>query len=210
MTYKKIRTAFLIIALALSIEFLREEAFSRIQSYLQQSGLSGNFNLSSSKFYAYPPPYPPPLGTNNVFFPYIVKWGPTSGFWQSAAGYTQFYVSPDLANVLKFQITVNLPGCGVYNIWRTIPAPISNYQFSFNGGLYASGTFDSATTAHGTCGLQSIGPICGYYWTGGPVSWSTTWQNNSQPTALSADLIGYRFVESAPEIKGVYTAIPVK
>jgi len=155
---------------------------------------------------------PNPL-SSHIYLPLIIKSsGPTPGFWKNLPGAerTEFYVSPDGLNLLKFLIGVDLKGCGTYNIWKTGSASINNNQFSFSGGLYASGTFDSATAAHGTAGLNSIGPICGFYWTGGPWPWNTTWQSNNQPTSLSADAMGYEFVESAPAIQGAYTAIPVK
>ena len=113
----------------------------------------------------------PPILNNYVFLPLIIKSsGPRPGFWKNLPGAarTEFYVSPDGLYVLKFLIGVDLEGCGTYNIWKTGSASINNNKFSFTGGLYASGTFDSATAAHGTTGLNSIGPICGYYWTGGP------------------------------------------
>jgi len=153
------------------------------------------------------------VSSNKTYLPLILKpAGPTPGFWKNPPGTerTEFYVSPDGVNVLEFLIGVNFEGCGTYNIWTKGSAPIYSNQFSFSGGLYASGTFDSATAAHGTTGLNSVGPICGFYWTGGPWSWSTTWQNSSQPTSLSADAMGYEFVDSGPPIKGAYTAIPVK
>jgi hypothetical protein len=65
---------------------------------------------------------------------------------------------------------------------RTTPVPIVNKKtFSFTGTLYASGTFDSPTTAHGTDGVSSLYVYnCGYV-TGGPWSWTATWQDSSQP-----------------------------
>jgi len=139
--------------------------------------------------------------------------GPTPGFWQSSGDTTEFYVTPDRTTVREFSILVDLPGCGTYWIYRAIPdgdAPISSNQFSFSGPFYASGTFDSSTAAQGTSGLSSFGPVCGYYWDGGPWSWSATWQNDSQPTSMLAHAVGSEFVESVPATEGAYIAIPVK
>jgi peptidyl-Asp metalloendopeptidase len=147
-----------------------------------------------------------PIG-QKVYLPLILKAsGPTPGYWKSSGGGTQFYVTPDQANVLKFQITVSLEGCGVYDIWKTSPVAITNNQFSFSGGLYASGTFDSTTAAHGTTGLNSIGPICGYYWTGGPWDWSATWQNSSQLDSLAADQNGWGFKKTGTKVPGTFNA----
>jgi hypothetical protein len=125
MSYKKIGTASLIIVLALSIELLREEAFSRIQLCLQKSGLSENFNLISSKFYAYPPPYPPPSG-NKLFLPLILRQpevinltGNWSGQWMSYSG-----------------------GGGVLN------ANIQQTGMQISGTISATGTFLGDTTGN--------------------------------------------------------------
>jgi hypothetical protein len=139
--------------------------------------------------------------------------GPTPGFWQSSDDTIEFYVTPDRTTVREFSILVDLPDCGTYWIRRTIPdgdAPISSNQFSFSGPFYASGTFDSSTAAQGTSGLSSYGPVCGYYWDGGPWSWNATWQNDSQPTLMLAHAVGSEFVESVPATEGAYIAIPVK
>jgi len=107
--------------------------------------------------------------------------GPTPGFWESQTG-DEFYVSPDRANVLNFAIYVSVSGCGTYKITRLTPAPISNNSFSFSGTFYASGTFDTSTSAHGTDGLSNHYIFgCGYV-SGGPWNWTATWQNSSQPT----------------------------
>jgi hypothetical protein len=139
--------------------------------------------------------------------------GPTPGFWQSSDDTTEFYVTPDRTTVREFSILVDLPDCGTYWIRRTIPdgdAPISSNQFSFSGTFYASGTFDPSMAAQGTSGLSSYGPVCGYYWDGGPWSWNATWQNDSQPTLMLAHAVGSEFVESVPATEGAYIAIPVK
>jgi hypothetical protein len=139
--------------------------------------------------------------------------GPTAGYWKDATTLTEFYVTADQTKVRRFQILVNLEGCGSYYIRRTIPAgdaTISNNQFSFTGSFYASGTFDSSTVAHGTTGLNSYGPICGSYWTSpGAWSWNTTWQNSSQPD-MPAYAVGTESVEPASATGNAYEAVPVK
>lgn len=148
---------------------------------------------------------------NTIYLPVLLKAsGPTPGYWKSSGGGTQFYVTPDQTNVLKFQITVSLEGCGIYDIWKTTPVAIINNQFSFSGGLYASGTFDSTAAAHGTTGLNSVGPLCGYYWTGGPWNWSATWQNGSQPDTLGADRDTSGFQKAAPNVAATFTAVPIQ
>jgi len=111
--------------------------------------------------------------------------GPTPGFWESSTG-EEFYVSTDGANVKNFAVYVNVSGCGVLKITRTTPVPISGSSFSFSGSFYASGTFDSETSAHGTDGLSNFySSLCGGYVSGGPWSWTAIWQDSSQPTTLT-------------------------
>jgi hypothetical protein len=138
--------------------------------------------------------------------------GPTPGYWSSSGGGTTFYVIPDRTSVRRFAIIVNLPDCGVYEIYRTIPggdAAIASNQFSFTGSFYASGTFGSTTTASGTTGLNSYGPLCSAYWTGGPWAWNTTWQNSTQPT-MPLRQTGSEIVGFAPATGAGYQATPVK
>jgi hypothetical protein len=116
--------------------------------------------------------------------------GPTPGFWESQTG-DEFYVSPDSANVLNFAIYITVPSCNnnTYKITRITPVSIVGNQFSFSGSFYASGTFNSATTASGTDGLSSHFIVgCGTV-SGGPWSWSATWQNSTQPS-MSATTAG--------------------
>ena len=152
------------------------------------------------------------ISSSKIYLPLILKSavaGPTPGYWYSPADGTEFYVNPDQTSVLRFQITVELQGCGIYNIWKTVPVSITDNQFSFSGALYASGTFNSVKAAHGTAGLQSIGPICDHYWTGGPWDWSAAWQNSTQPSSLPADAAGYGLIKkAAPAVQGAYTAVP--
>jgi hypothetical protein len=139
--------------------------------------------------------------------------GPTPGYWRSSGGSSEFYVTTDRTKVRRFAIIVNLEGCGTYQIYRTIPAgdaAISSNQFSFSGTFYASGTFGSSTTASGTTGLSSYGPLCGAYWTSpGAWSWSTLWQNSTQPTMpvrqVESDTVGF-----VPATGAGYEALPVE
>ena len=108
---------------------------------------------------------------------------PKAGFWQGNG--MEFYVTTDQAKVDKFAIIVDFP-CGRYKVLWNGTHVISNRQFSFTGPFYASGTFDTATTAHGTTGLKSY-PICGTYLDGGPWNWTATWKNTNQPIAIVVD-----------------------
>ncbi len=106
--------------------------------------------------------------------------GPTPGYWLGNS--VDFDVTSDRANVNDFGVYVTLPGCGNYRIYRLTPVPISNNQFSFSGGLYASGTFLSSTSASGSVGLDDVGPICNLFWSGGPWTWNASWQHSAQIT----------------------------
>jgi len=109
--------------------------------------------------------------------------GPTAGFWESTTG-DEFYVTPDQANVDNFAIYINVTGCGIYKITHLPVEPIVGNQFSFSGSFYASGTFDSATSAHGTDGLSSFFIAgCGTV-NDGPWNWMATWTDSSQPAIV--------------------------
>jgi subtilisin family serine protease len=125
---------------------------------------------------------------------------PQAGFWESTTG-DEFYVTVDQANVDDFAIYVSVSGCGVVKITRTSPlVPIVNENFSFSGSFYANGTFDTATSAHGTDGLSSYFiPGCGTV-SGGPWDWTATWQDSSQPLAILEDEVEtiFNLVSEAP------------
>ena len=113
--------------------------------------------------------------------------GLTPGFWASTAG-EEFYVTTDGADVDDFAIYISVFGCGNYKITHTPLEPITNNQFSYSGSFYASGTFNSATAANGSDGLNSFYiPGCGYI-TGGPWLWNATWQTSAQPTFRQAEV----------------------
>ncbi|MBI5567685.1 MAG: S8 family serine peptidase [Chloroflexi bacterium] len=101
---------------------------------------------------------------------------PVAGFWESATG-DEFYVTTDRTNVDDFAIYINVNGCGSYKITHTTPVPITSNQFSFTGSFYASGTFNSTTSASGQDGLSGfVISGCGTI-NGGPWNWSATWQH---------------------------------
>jgi hypothetical protein len=124
---------------------------------------------------------------NGNWYSFATRWGPKPGFWWDNTTGTYFFVTPDQAIVREFSIYVYIEDC--YDGWisRTYPAGDVNISsdntFSFSGPLYASGTFDLETTAHGQMGLSHFGPLCGYYWSGGPFNWSAVWLDSTQPTA---------------------------
>jgi hypothetical protein len=127
------------------------------------------------------------LADNGIWWSFTTRWGPKPGFWWDNTTGTYFFVTPDQAIVREFSIYVYIEDC--YDGWvsRTYPAGDVNISsdntFSFSGPLYASGTFDLETTAHGQMGLSHFGPLCGYYWSGGPFSWNAVWLDSTQPTA---------------------------
>ena len=105
--------------------------------------------------------------------------GPEAGFWD-APPYEEFWVTPDQSFVDDFMTRISVSGCGDYTITHTVPEPISNNQFSFTGPFYASGTFDTTTTAHGTDGLDNFFiEGCGFV-SGGPWDWTATHQSGDQ------------------------------
>ena len=149
-----------------------------------------------------------------VYLPIVSKdWplppGPTPGFWASTTG-DEFYVSTDRASVVKFTIYVDIP-CETLMIYRTVPSAITNNQFSFSGTYYASGTFDSVSSAHGTDGLNNFytSECGGGYLTAGPWSWTATWQNSSQP-AVVTNLAEPATVQFVPFSDNYHQATQVK
>ncbi len=136
---------------------------------------------------------------HSIYLPAVVKnyppWEPTPGFWESTTQEDEFYVTTDRAFVDDFAIDVFIPDCGNLKITHEQPEPIVNYQFSFSGAFYASGTFTSETTASGTDGLSSYYvPACDIFVSGGPWSWDATWQNATQPRR-SAEVVSVETLE---------------
>jgi hypothetical protein len=104
---------------------------------------------------------------------------PLAGKWLTDDG-DGFYVSSDQAFVRYYKFSISLPCYSTYVIGVS-PVRIVNNQFSFTGSLYASGTFDSPTTAHGTDGLNNMQIIiCGYV-SIGPLEWTATWLDSTPP-----------------------------
>jgi hypothetical protein len=138
--------------------------------------------------------------------------GPNPGFWKGATDPVEFYVTSDRAYVDDFAITISVPACGIskLKITHTSAVHISNDKFSFSGSFYASGTFNSATSATGTTGLNNLYiPGCGYI-TAGPWPWSATWQHSSQVTSGPFKVVGAETVEPTAATGSVYTATLVE
>jgi subtilisin family serine protease len=137
----------------------------------------------------------PPRFDNEIFLPVTLKSGqpgPRAGNWLSGTS-EEFYVMPDQSHIDQFSVLVNVsgfsdPSCnGLWRIIHTTPEPITNNQFSFSGAFSATGNFSSETAVSGTDALNSFPlPNCGTI-SGGPWSYSATWQNNSQPALAFAD-----------------------
>ncbi|MGC9334852.1 MAG: hypothetical protein ACP5JJ_11930, partial [Anaerolineae bacterium] len=106
--------------------------------------------------------------------------GPTPGFWESPGGVVEFYVTSDHAYVDNFAIIVNVSGCGTYKITHLPLEPIVSNHFSFSGSFYGNGTFTTSTSCSGTSGLSNFYISgCGYV-SGGPWSYTATWQGAAQ------------------------------
>ena len=109
----------------------------------------------------------------------FTTFAPQAGNWTTSSG-VSFIVSPDQTEVSLFSDSFAGPGCVVTTFAHNLP--IANLQFSKpdqSGAFYLNGTFDSATTAHGTDGIDHI-PGCafGTYLTGGPFPWTATWTSS--------------------------------
>ena len=109
---------------------------------------------------------------------------PKAGFWESEYG-DEFYVTTDQKNVDNFAIILDVDGCGIITITHPALVPIVNKKFSFSGTFYGEGTFDSATSAHGTDGLNNYySNTCGGYLYDIEWNWTATWKDSSQPTIV--------------------------
>jgi len=87
--------------------------------------------------------------------------------------------------------------------------PITNDRFSFGGSFYASGTFNSRTTASGAFGFSGFYiPNCGTVT--GTGSWSATWQNSSQLTTVPTEVVEPDTGEPATTTGDSYTVTLVK
>jgi hypothetical protein len=111
---------------------------------------------------------------------------PKAGFWESTTG-DEFYVTVDQNNVDDFAIYVGVTGCGNYKITHNSLVPITSNHFSFSGAFYASGTFNTTTSASGQDGLTSFYIFnCGYV-TGGPWIYTAIWKSTAQPLAVTVE-----------------------
>ena len=131
--------------------------------------------------------------TYHTYLPLVVADGqpdmPTPGYWSSITD-DEFYVDPTSSQVVDFATYLDLDGaCGYSTVKFThiVSEPIVNSQFYFTGTFYASGTFDSVTTAYGYDGLNHFDIGCGTI-SGGPWYWDADWQDNTQPALASATL----------------------
>ncbi len=106
-----------------------------------------------------------------------------AGFWSGQG--VEFYVTPDRQNVRNFTLKFTLQNCaGTHTVTQPSNAAISNDKFSFGGSFYASGTFNSTTSASGSGGLNNYYlSECGFEITTS-FNWAASWQNNSQPTSF--------------------------
>lgn len=163
-------------------ELPTDTLFLNTASIADPEDISPGNNTSSSR-----------VGNAKVYLPIVMNavmqdTSITPGFWSSDAG-DEFYVSTDLAFVNQFAIYVGVTNCGgvsTLKITRLASAPISNKSFSFTGSFYASGTFDTATSAHGTDGLNNyFSTTCSRTLNGGPWPWTATWKNSSQAMLAS-------------------------
>ena len=183
-------------------------------------GLANGFSFTNSAIISDPQDNTPDnntdsvtVGNSKVYLPLVMKpWSLTPGFWQSTNTAHEFYVTSDGAYVHYYEIYITVPGCGNYSIRRNTDVPISNNSFSFAGAFYASGTFNSSTTASATDGLNSF-PIsgCGTV-SGGPWSYTASWQYSSQIAFMSAEVLGTYTVEpsTATGETGEIVVAPVK
>ena len=121
-------------------------------------------------------------------FTVAVSPPPNAGFWKGAnTEYSEFYVTPDRANVDNFAIYVTVYACGINNQKLTYNslAPIVNSQFSHRGSYYFGGIFTSSVSANGYFGMNNYyWPGCGYL-NGGPFFWKDAWVNSAQSLVLN-------------------------
>ncbi len=153
-------------------------------------------------------------GQDQIFLPVILNpaapgpTGPTDGFWESTTG-DEFYVTSSGQSVEDFAIFITVNGCGNFKITRITPAPITNDQFSFTGAFYASGTFNSNTTASGTDGLTNYNIAgCGTV-SGGPWNWNAIWKNSSPPPLRLATRTGPELITKTQQQGHAATVTPI-
>ncbi len=147
-----------------------------------------------------------------VYLPLVMKIRtglPKPGFW--IGEYEELYVTPDGAYVDDFAMYFTVVGCGDFKVTHTRTEPITGDAFSFTGAFYASGTFNSQTTASGIDGLNNLPiPQCGGYVTGGPWSWSAIWYDSSQPQLRVATLVEPAVEDAAPDRGSSYRIVQLR
>jgi subtilisin family serine protease len=135
--------------------------------------------------------------------------GPKPGFWQDTTTGTEFSVTTNRAYVDNFAIYISVQGCGNYKITHTPQESISNDKFSFSGPFYANGTFNSNTTSSGRSGLSEFYiDGCGTV-SGGPWSWSASWQH-SRLSVVPAEVVETDAVMPVERNTNFYTVNPLK
>ncbi|OQB28023.1 MAG: hypothetical protein BWY10_00827 [Chloroflexi bacterium ADurb.Bin180] len=100
-----------------------------------------------------------------LFVPLVARFHTPPVWWTGttdAAKPVMFHVSPDGAEWSDYQLTIKYfaPGCnvrGVLDMSAAGPGTIADGQFSYDDTMLAfSGTFDSATEAHGTYSIRGV------------------------------------------------------
>ncbi|MFQ5612553.1 MAG: matrixin family metalloprotease [Anaerolineae bacterium] len=142
------------------------------------------------------------IGGAGAYLPFVAKvvgssTSPQSGYWQSTNQAHEFHVNIERTEVNDYAIFITVSGCGNYKVTRTLSDSIVDNQFSFTGAFFASGTFDSSTTASGTDGLDGLLiPGCGLV-SGGPFTWTANWQGSAGlgPAFLTAEVVEAVIVE---------------
>lgn len=136
----------------------------------------------------------PPETGHHIFLPYVMlsNASPTPTVEPPRAGHyvdeygDDLYVAADRSHVSRFGIYVYVDPCGLYYIWRDGNDPINNRQFSWGGSFYASGTFNTTTSAYVVYGLNNFYISgCGYVSTSGDWSSTFAWQDYSTPPPLA-------------------------
>jgi subtilisin len=148
-----------------------------------------------------------PSTTTLVYLPLILRnypssSRPTPGYWQTATGAHEFYVTPDRAFVKNHAVYISITGCGTYKITHTLSEPIVSNHYSFSGSFYVTdGAFTSQTTATVTDGLTSF-PISGCSnVSGDPWIRDYAWKNSNQPV-MPATKVGSVTAESLQNASG--------
>ncbi|MGC1375068.1 MAG: choice-of-anchor Q domain-containing protein [Anaerolineales bacterium] len=134
---------------------------------------------------------------------------PKAGFWSGTG--TEFFVTPDHANIDNYAIYINIPACGIYNRKLVyIPfVPIINNAFTHKGSFYFSGTFTSPTISKDSMGLKRYYIAgCGYV-SGGPFSVTNTWKSSRKPSSVDTEEFTLTVVTPAPDANFFYNLFTI-